>query len=246
MPNAFRRFTSGSVGELSFDILNDLFARVEALETQSGTAASRSTGDDGLILARLGVPGINNRYAWQEVSCGPTNLAFPNLIGGINSGPPPNDIYTREAVAIDAAVYEVGDIVLLQPLRKTDGTDYYAIVRPAGSRVRAYVIVSFSLIQSSPPGSLRWEYTVARATVDYNQQSGELQWSFSDNQTVAMNGAENAVDLLGVIGAGTRLPDGATAVRQPIPTGTVVLCSDTAGNTLVFSMPNGYLVNCGN
>lgn len=245
MTTPFRRFTSGSAGELSFDILNDVFSRIEALEGDGTIGSSRTVGEEPLLLARLGVPGAFNQYAFQEVALAPGNQSFPTMQGGINSGLLPNDIYTRAAIPLDDAVYEVGDIVLLTPFRKTDGTDYYAILRPVGSRVRPYMVMSSRPAIGSPSGSLRWVYTVARATANLNTQSDELLWSTADAQSNAVNAAEAADDGQGFIGQGTRLPSGATAVRQPIRNGTIVLCTDTGGNALVFSMPNGYEVNCG-
>jgi hypothetical protein len=251
MPTPFKRFTAGQIGELSFDILNDVFSRIEALEQREEPQPRnpRENDFDDMILARLGVRGINNRYAWTEVAAAPNNLSFPSMSGGLVSNVG-QDLYATEAVAVDDSVYQVGDIVFLLPARKSDGRAYMAIMRPAGSRVRVFKITASTSIPGLPAGSPAWKYDVIRSEVTFDPATNLYQWTdiaAQDNDvTIALNAAETVGDTATNIGLGTVLPPSVTGyTRQPIKVGTRVLCTDTGGNTLVFSMPNGYAINCG-
>ncbi len=251
MPPPFKRFTAGQIGELSFDTINDIFSRIEALEgiAQPAPRNPRETDFKDMIVARLGVRGINNRYAWTEVAAATNNLSFPTMSGGLRSTVG-SDLYATEAVAVDDSVYQVGDIVFLLPARKSDGRAYMAIVRPAGSRVRVFKITASTPIPGLPAGSPAWKYDVIRSEVSFDPATNLYQWTDiaaqDEDVTIALNAAETVIDTATNIGLGTVLPPSVTGfTRQPIKVGARVLCTDTGGNTLVFSMPNGYAINCG-
>lgn len=239
------RFTSGQVGELAFHHLNEAFDRIAALEERLNQMRGPRSGSDftDIIIARLGVPGIANRYAWTQVA--PTsNLNFPTMEGGLRSTLN-GDLYASEAVAVDGARYQVGDIVFLKPSIMTTGKTFMAIIRPAGSKVNTWKIVS-----SAPVPNVvgTWRYTVQRTLLEYDPTTESYVWNDFGaplDYATAFNAAETAVDSSTNIGLGTVLPSSiATATRMPIKEGVRVLCTDAGGTDLVFFAPNGYQIAC--
>jgi hypothetical protein len=244
------RFNNGQVGELRWNHLNDAFDRIEAIEKRLDQikSAMGPLAYKDIIIARLGVQGINNRYAWTQVA--PTsNLNFPTMENGLRSTLD-GDLYASEAIAVDGARYEVGDIVFLKPSVMTTGRNFMAIIRPAGSRVRVYRIIGATPISGVPTSSPAWRYDVLRTEVTFDPATDLYQWNdFAGSETdatIALNAAETVADTPTNIGLGTVLPSSVSGyTRQPIKSGTRVLCTDTGGSVVVFSMPNGYALNCG-
>lgn len=234
------RFTSGRVGNLEFSHLNEAFAAIDDMSRASGETRRMRPTIGSMVVAQIGVAGISNQYAWYEVTIGIDGAATV-IPGGLSSGAPfpqPNpDPYLLPAVSIDGTAFGVGDIVLLSPARRTDGTSYMAIVKPVGSTVRPYEIVDAVGISLG-----RWRYTGARRRWDELQSAWVADGS-SDTITM-LNGAENAVDTPGHIGLGSTLPGSVPQpVRQRIKNGTVVTPTNTGG-VLTFCIPNGYAFQC--
>jgi hypothetical protein len=234
------RFTSGRVGNLDFSHLNEAFSKIDDIGRSSGESRKMRPSIGSMIVAQIGVPGLSNQYAWYEVTLGPTGLATV-IEGGLSSGSPapqPNpDLYLLPAVSIDGTVFSVGDIVLLSPARRTDGSSYMTIVKPVGSTVRPYEITGATGISLG-----RWLYTGQRRKWDAVQTAWVLEGSAT---TVTMlNGAENAVDSTGNIGVGSTLPGSVPQpIRQRIKDGTIVTPTNSGG-VLTFCIPNGYAFQC--
>jgi hypothetical protein len=239
------RFTNGQVGELRWNHLNDAFDRIVAIEKRLDQikSAMGPLAYKDIIIARLGVQGINNRYAWTQVA--PTsNLDFPTMENGLRSTLD-GDLYASEAVAIDGARYQVGEIVFLKPSIMTTGKTFMAIIRPAGTKVNTWKIVGSAPV---PNVAGTWRYTVQRTLLEYDPATESYEWNDFGGDldyATAFNSAETAQDSATSIGVGTVLPSSiASAVRRPIKNGTRVLCTDSGGTDLVFFAPNGYQIAC--
>lgn len=248
----FPRFTSGGSGRLTFDVMNELFARVEKLEgkaRQGGlelpqmkhaffakvTAQNVSPNQHQFSFAEVcrkdpqtAYGGTLDPAAWTPVNGGQTSAGVPLAGGTVSSFRYPligSGITVGTILPIVASVDEGGNLVYV-PIQASGGTISY----PAR-------IVSNTVLTTN----LRWLYQVKKVVVSGN--------SFSDAQTdtsAALNGAETLSDASPVFGVGMQPPTSATLqmIRQPIRNNLVVVVTDDGAGKLVFSMPNGYRVVC--
>lgn len=248
----FPKFTSGGSGRLTFDVMNELFARVEKLEGKARpgglelpqmkhaffakvTAQNASPNQHQYSFAEVcrqnpqtAYSGTLDPAAWTPVNGGQTSAGVPLAGGTVSSFRYPligSGITVGTILPIVASVDEKGNLV------------YVPIQAGGGSVSFPARIISSSIIT---PNS-RWLYSVKRVIV-----SGT---SFSDAQSNAVN-ALNGPEIIGdsppSYGVGMQPPTNPTPqlIRQPIRNNViVVVCDDGAGN-LVFSIPNGYKVIC--
>jgi len=238
----FPRFTSGSVGRLTFDVVNDLFARVESLEA---SRKENRTGTEQLgypiMLAKVlevrAAQGVADclEAKWVEQASSPCGGVDMD-VGGRRSG--------TEADPWEFPIYgnglEVGQIVAIFANYAADGRLFYRTVGgSAGGGGVAARIKSAAVITAN----VAWRYEVE--LVEWNGSS----WQLTDPQTIlqAVNGCESMPDptypTTATFGVGFVPPAGLQQlVRLPIRNGIVVSISGTASP--FFAVPNGYLVTC--
>lgn len=248
----FPKFTSGGSGRLTFDVMNELFARVEKLEGNARpgglelpqmkhaffakvTAQNTGTNAHQFSFAEVCRQNPQTAYggtfdpaAWVQVNGGQTSAGVPLAGGTVSAFRYPligSGITVGSILPIVASVDEKGNLVYV-PIQASSGTVSF----PAR-------IVGNSVISANS----RWLYQIRRVVVSAN--------AFSDSQTdtsQALNGAENVTDAPPVFGVGMQPPTSGTLqmIRQPIRNNVVVVVTDDGAGKLVFSMPNGYRVVC--
>lgn len=243
MPVPFKRFSAGQVGELSFDILNDVFARIESLEQSVKPDKPRNPREldfDDLVFARLGVRNQDGRYAWDEAEPLPTNVSNQLVSFGLKSGGA-NDPYEVPAISLTGQVFAQGDLVALAPIRRSDGLACMGILGLTGGGATRAMILTGTGVSF---GNGFWSYTAREANIQFTAQN---VWTATPTgpEYVILNLAEFRTDTDGRIGMGTIPPNGVTSVRQPIRAGTVVIVHSIPGLTLgAFFAPNGYAFTC--
>lgn len=248
----FPKFTSGGSGRLTFDVMNELFARVEKLEGKARPGGLELPKMKHAFFARVNKQNISpNQHqfsfvevyrqnpqtayggtldpqAWTPMNGGQTSAGVPLSGGTVSSFRYPligSGITVGTILPIVASVDEKGNLVYI-PIQASGGSISY----PAR-------IVSKSALTSN----VRWLYQVKKVVVSAND--------FSDAQadtSPALNGAETVSDASPVFGVGMQPPTSATLqmIRQPIRDNVVVVVTDDGAGNLVFSMPNGYRVVC--
>jgi hypothetical protein len=236
----FPRFTSGSVGRLTFDVVNDLFARVESLEaSMRETRTGVSQIGSRILMLKVGQTRQNQsdpactEAAWEEVSSKPCGgIALPNARTSTKDNDPFfYPLYGRSIVAnmvVPAFAHYDGD-----------GKLVYRAIEASASAERG---ISFAkVISSNSIGPGRWKYSVQPQTWTGTSFIDEIGGQPFD----AWNSVESMPDPVGFStgqwGVGFIPPQGLQQLeRLPIRAGIIVMISET-----VFCVPNGYLVTCG-
>lgn len=250
----FPRFTSGGSGRLTFDVMNELFARVEKLEGKARpgglelpqmkhaffakvTAQNVSPNQHQFSFAEVcrkdpqtAYGGTLDPAAWTPVNGGQTSAGVPLAGGTVSSFRYPligSGITVGTILPIVASVDEGGNLVYV-PIQATAATSSFA----------AKILSASALV-----ANVKWAYVVRK--VESNGGGGYNEITTSPDR-VAFNGAENANDAAPVFGVGMQPPQSGTLqmIRQPIRQDVVVVVTDDGAGRLVFSMPNGYRVIC--
>ena len=229
------RFTSGAVGKLTFAHLNEAFDAIDDLARDGGESTSRAPTRSRAILVQLisesaTTPG---EWSWTEiVRDGSTTTAKPSG----RSSSTVSSAFAYPLVSDTGRALGANDIVLAEPMRDADGRLYYSALEatPRGTVSEPLVIVSASIITAGQ----QWLYTVRRVTnVGYG-------FSSAPPDLEALNGAEARADAGGVYGVGFGGGSASSFTRRPIEPGVVVVGLQIAPTRYLFSMPNGYGVNC--
>lgn len=228
------RFTAGAVGRLTFRDLNEAFEAIDALRRETDGKIADQAGRRRTILAR--VTGKNgDNYKWEEVER-TTGTTFATRQGGRNSTEGADD-YAYPLVPFGSVTLAIGDSVAIVSGYDASGKLFYVPISAGGSGGLAVIVTG-----ASQSGVGQWQYTVKEAI-----RSGGL-WVEKPQATAltARNGAENPIDGGGVYGVGSLIVGNIIVVpaRQPIRIGTVVLVTQSSDGVLVFSVPNGYRIEC--
>lgn len=236
------RFTSGSVGKLSFSHLNEAFDRIENVDPTKASAYANVLGR--VILARItGQSGTGNatKGSFQEVAVADpaaASLTYSVVGGGVTSTVG-TDVFGAPIVF---PVSATGTVVPVLGHVAQNGKLYFreCSAASASASVRVGRISSASPLGTA---NTKWLYTLNDLSINTIASATYQSTGAADFQ--ALNGCEEAVDVPAQrnIGVGTIHPAGSTATRQAIKTGTIVTCIPTAGG-YVFSVPNGYSFAC--
>lgn len=250
----FPKFTSGGSGRLTFDVMNELFARVEKLEGKArpggldlqpmkhaffAKVTAQNTGSNAHQFSfaevcrqnpQTAYGGTFDPAAWTAVNGGQTSAGVPLAGGEISAFRYPligSGITVGTILPIVASVDEKGNLVYV-PIQATAAISSFA----------AKIMAASALVVN-----VRWAYTVRK--VESNGSGGYTEITTIPDRT-AYNGAENAIDAAPVFGVGMQPPQSGTLqmIRQPIRQDVVVIVTDDGTGKLVFSMPNGYRVVC--
>jgi hypothetical protein len=230
------RFTSGSIGTLTFAHLNEAFDLLESLTgSPELVQAAKNRVASRLIVAKVlakSGTGAAEVGSFEEVSLTtPTSGTYATVEGGVKS----TDGTNAFAAPIVSPVSAVDTIVTLLAHRAANGALCF---REIGT-VKDPSVVMLKIL-SAAGGPSAWTYTAR--VVEWN--NGFVETTGQD--VTARNGAESAVDNTASrnIGVGTVHVAGSTATRNPIKTGTIVGAAIKYGNTYTFSIPNGYSFAC--
>lgn len=247
----FPKFTSGRSGRLTFDTLNELFSRVEALEGNSDRKPWSIKPPSDAFFAKAGIANPSNpdQSSFTEVTRIPGASSSPldpaswiDVTGGRNSsGYLPNNTISQFAYPLVGTGLSQGSIYPVVSTFNSEGDLIYVPIVSSG------VSSSFpAKITTATPIStnLRWRYTCLPQRV---QSSGNDFENVPNASAVqAINGAEVLADASPVFGVGMQPPQSGTLqmIRQPIRVGIIVTLTLDAGGRHSFSMPNGYKVIC--
>lgn len=229
---SFPRFNSGSIGRLSFDTMNQVFDRIEALETDALRRTTKPEKTRQIFPVRVTGTNTFGQSSFYEVhqASAFTSGGWNQLEGGVSSSSSGNDFaYPLRGL------YTVNQIVWVSAVNADDGTLYYVGVVDTSNRPETVMIKSSGSI-----GAGRWLYTVWR--VFFNASTAQYQDIAID--IPAYNGAENRVDGSALKGVGFMGTSTATYTRNPIANDVVVTGFMDSDGTFHFSMPNGYTVTC--
>lgn len=248
----FPKFSSGGSGRLTFDVMNELFSRVEKLEAEALPGGMKLAKPRYAFFARVTAQNTGpnaHQYSFAEVCRQNPQTAYGSTLDPaawttVNGGQTSLGVNTGAGGTTSSFRYpligtgiSVGSVLPIVGTCTDKGDLIYVPVQSAGSISFPARIVSSTTITTN----LRWQYQVKRVTV-----SGT---AFSDAQSTtsaALNGAESVADAPPVFGVGMQPPTSGTLqmIRQPIRNNVIVTVCDDGGGNLVFSMPNGYRVIC--
>lgn len=246
----FPKFTSGRSGRLTFDTLNELFSRVEALEGNSERKRWSVRPQSDAFFARVGVnnTGNSSQWAFTEVnrlfnaSGAPLDPAsWADVVGGRNSsGTLSNGTVSTFAYPLVGTGLATGAIHPVVASYNSEGDLLYVpIVASGTSSSFPAKIATVTVITAN----LKWKYTCTPQRV--NQAFDNFENIPGSGNIDALNGAEVLPDST-TFGVGMQPPLTGTLqmIRQPIRVGIVVTLTLDAAGRHSFSMPNGYKVIC--
>jgi hypothetical protein len=239
----FPRLTSGGSGRLTFDVVNDMFERIEALEGKGIPRKLHKDYASDIFPAQITTenPAKPGEYQFTEQSRFPATGIFVSINGRRSSGYL-QGIFTNYATpAIAQAGLPSGSILYLLGRDNQDGKlEYLSVSSPAQSGGG-----TVALIQSATPitTNLRWKYSVIEA--QYLDMSNIFIPLVGATSFFAWNGAENTTDSTSK-GVGFVPSSNAAAIytRQPIKNGIAVEIIKDKNRLAMFSIPNGYKVVC--
>ena len=236
----FPRFTDGAVGKLTFAHLNELFARLEALEAVSPSKIAGAAIRPRVVTAKIGagVDASGQRRQWAEVelttSAGTVTPVYQTKSGGLTSGvagtglgvlthPAIGTFQTNQIVGL-VAQYSVLNELFYLPVSAAaaTGTSFPAKVESSSGGTNGIFTYSCKEVEGA-----NFTYLAGAATIS------------------ARNGAETAVDAPASLGVGFIPPiPSPILTRKAIKVGTVVLITQDKQGLYSFCVPNGYKVEC--
>lgn len=231
------RFTSGNVGRLTFEHLNNAFETLDGIDRVEGIAGADSPLRGRAITARVTAQSGSN-YAWFEIYR--VNGAFVQYPKGRSSTFNGN-AYANPLVAFGSLTPSVGSDVVIFPIYESGGSlVYIPVAASAGGE-------TFAAAVGAAPVAIvplqRWRYTVTE--VAWNSSASAWQTVQGGRVVQAYNGAENPTDAPNLpIGVGQGRGPTTSVERQAIKQSTVVQVSRDIGGAYFFCCPNGYTFTC--
>jgi hypothetical protein len=241
----FPRFTSGTFGRLDFATMNDLFDRVEQLESsltrQRGAMPQRQS--EVVLCYVLSVSSVSAscmKATWTAavpnttVPCDTNTTAYPSRSSTGPGGSSDYPLYGKNLA--------VGQSYLAHSVYLDDGSLIYRAIEGGvgGANVIAGKVTGS--VTGGIPG--RWIYTMEKVVLSPQGDFVSASPSFVFS---ARNGAEMVADspIPGPFGVGAIVPTSVgTMQRQAIRDGVVAMCLEASPGQFMFSMPNAYRVVC--
>lgn len=238
----FPRFTSGTFGRLDFATMNDLFDRVEQLESALGVGgAKRNFRETETLVVRptqlMSTASGIQTWRWEEVIVDEFYLVT-EIANRSSTGPNGQDDYllvgknlVQNQPCFAKALYD-----------ETGKLFYRAFEESAGSLNFAFGAVTGATVIAADK---KWRYDLVEVEVlangTFTPKNPQVIFS-------AVNGCEEMPDptppSTGLYGVGFNPPSGLTQCkRMPIRNGIVVPCFQS-GAGWGFSIPNGYSIVC--
>ena len=239
------RFTSGRVGKLSFQQLNEMFDRLEALELKvdRGDGANTYSGENRKLIVLLKLPSKHATlplFDFTEmilVGIFTSSVSYVVLDGGRTASDGTNQ-YAYPFVSTTAAV---GDLVAAIAVNQRstalpDGGLCYLPVGGGGSSTSTTFAAKITNATGAAPV---FAYTLIEV------EGASLAAKAGAVAFIAKNGAEVPTDATGSYGVGFAPPTAvASLTRKAIKVNTVVMVTKDAAGTYVFNCVNGYGVTC--
>jgi len=239
----FPRLTSGGSGRLTFDVVNDMFERIEALEGKGIPRKLHKDYASDIFPAKITTenPAAPGEYQFTEQSRFPANGSFVSINGRRSSGYI-NGVFTNYATpAIAQAGLPSGSILYLLGRDNQAGKlEYLSVSSPAQSGGGTVALIQSATVITA---NLRWKYSVIEA--EYFTTQNIFTAAVGATSFFAWNGAENTTDSTSK-GVGFVPSSNAAAIytRQPIKNGIAVEIIKDKNGLAMFSIPNGYKVVC--
>lgn len=241
----FPRFTSGTFGRLDFATMNDLFDRVEQLESslarqRGGMPQRQSEVVLCYVLSVSSVSASCMKATWTaavpstSVPCNTNASGYPSRSSTGPGGASDYPLYGKNLV--------VGQSYLAHSVYLDDGSLIYRAIEQGVGGANVIAGRVLSSVQGGIPG--RWTYTMQKVVLN---QQGTFDPASPSFVFSAWNGAEVVPDstIPGPFGVGAFVPTSVTTMqRQAILNGVVIMCVELYPNLFMFSMPNAYRVVC--
>lgn len=243
----FPRFTDGAVGRLTFAHLNDLFARVEALEGAASTPSATAGIRGRVVTARVTGQPQAGVYSWVEVER--RNNAWSDKPDGLSSTDPSASPANAIAYPIVGAIIEPFPIpTIIAPQYNQDGSLFYSPTAPGAPGSGAFKVTAFSNLVLGKS----WQYTLRRQKLEIVNNVPTFTTDTAFDAVVGLNGCEDRTDppymssSNDLYGVGWSRPQGGKVQsRNPIQVGIVVNAVPIPGSSFYFfSEGNGYTTVC--
>lgn len=259
------KFTRGRLGRLSFDVINDIIARLDRIEGIPGRP--RRVKYDPRLVFRAKIIDVRSNQAANSGGFSQEASFDEVCIDGINPGAVlagGRTSYDNRTTQTDPFHEPIigdnltaGSVVFIHPTNTKFGVLRYLVISGAAAgRVSAPYVINSATDITTNQSQKMWRYSLtplvinATTTNRIDSIAGAATGSIS-----AFNLTEFNIDANNQYGLGFRAditpPPGPTLVRQPIKTSTVVEVfswpnSTTNGPTPIsyFLAPNGYSVEC--
>jgi hypothetical protein len=253
------RFTSGSVGRLTFEHVNEICSLVEQLRPLLVKDGRLGTlGEFETIFARITARDITyGSHQWVEVEPKARNeVRFPSewqdRVGGRKSNAPADGAAYQPAYAInpftftlpnDVQLLDVNTVVCLARLKGVDGKVSWLVVasKPPSAVFPAEIVGAVAIGTTTPTNRWRYYWREVRWNVQaatWETFTGaRVSLAQTPDYPTAVNGCEQSSVSWGGIGPGNIVSNLA------IPNGTVVPLA-FVGIIPFFSLPNPLRIEC--
>ena len=259
---ALPRFTSGTIGNLSFEHLNELFDTVDRLRARVDALTGAETTDtqDWMVARVINGQAATGSLEWVEVVPDEADqvgdgIRWIDREGGATSGNAASQTSYTPAFVIRKADFDPDTqtaetlprdtVVLLRRVRRTDGKRAWLVANVL-TETPVFPARIIGSVQAEPDLGSQvgqryryrfWEQTYNADTQRFEDKAGGYQTEYAPNEDYAINGAEVSY-AAGVGGSGP-----GSINNAPIKAGVVVMMSFVNGQPW-FSMPNGLDVSC--
>lgn len=260
------RFTRGRLGRLSFDVLNEIIARLDRLEGVPGRP--RRVKYDPRLVFRAKIIDVRSNQGSDSGGFSQEASFDEVVIDGIDPGAVlrgGRTSYRSRTTQTDPFHEPIigdnltaGSTVFVHPTNTVRGKLRYLVISGAAAgRVSAPHIITNSIDMTTNQSQKMWRYIVYPMSMTMTTQSRIDSIAITTGGYSAFNLTEFNIDANNQYGLGFKPdiipPPGPTLVRQPIKNGTVVevftypnSATSGTGPPLIpyFLAPNGYEVTC--
>lgn len=239
----FPRLTSGGSGRLTFDVVNDMFERIEALEGKGIPRKLHKDYASDIFPAKITTenPAKPGEYQFTEQERTATNT-YQSINGRRSSGYLLGVFTNYATPAIAQAGLPSGSILYLLGRDNQDGKlEYLSVSSPAQTGGGTVALIQSATVITA---NLRWKYSVIEA--EYFTTQNIFTAAVGATSFFAWNGAENVGDTSTGYGVGFIPQSNPSLVltRQPIRSGVAVEIIRDKNGLAMFTVPNGYKVVC--
>lgn len=256
------RFTSGSIGNLSFEHLNELMDTVDRLRARLDAMDGNGTADssDWIVARVTNAQSATGSHEWVEVMPDAADMVGDGVRwidrpGGATSGPPGNQTLYQPAFALRTADFDPDTetavtfprdtVVVLRRSKRTDGKRLWLIVNVLTDVPVFPARILGSVLAEPDLGSQRgqryryrfWQVAWNPKTQTWDNDAGGYNTEINPPDLYARNGAEVPYSA-GVGGSGP-----GSINNAPIKAGVIVMMS-LDGAQPWFSLTNGLDVVC--
>ena len=259
------RFTSGQIGRLTFEHLNEICDTVDRLRPM--LQGSKYSISSELVLARISGYGLDveqfGDHLWKEITPAPRNQirrapTYTDRVGGRESGTVQDGDKYQPAFLPGISdnpinrypTLPVNTVVVLMRVPTVDGKTFWLAINQISTTTFAAEIMANEALDVGSPVN-RWYYHWREVAWSWTSRTwfhdASIHRSTIGGQTVlfmAINGCERPTPGIGGSGPGNVI------ANSPIESGTVVSMSQVAQNDglegiqYFFSVPNGLRIVC--